>query len=140
MSARFAVNFTVLLLGAGLLVILFSLGRPAADWVAVGAGAGALVMALYSFACTDQGVYQRVADVAIAALGAWAIVAARVMNDPGRWLIFSAGISLAGLGALGLVIREAQLSGELQVGQSRISHSEFARLSRLQREAREHSS
>jgi hypothetical protein len=139
MSARFASNFVVLLLGAGLLVCLFAFGRPTADWVAVGAGAGSVVMALYSFASVDQGAYQRVADVLIVLLGAWAIVAARVMNDPGVWLIFGAGAGLTVLGALGLVIREVRLSGELQVGDSRIGYAEFARLSALQREAQSRS-
>ena len=77
MSARFTANFTVLLLGAGLLVTLFAFPRTTADWVGVGAGAGAIVLALYSFAQRSQGVYQRIADVLICAVGAWAIVAAR---------------------------------------------------------------
>jgi hypothetical protein len=135
MPARFASNFVVLLLGAGLLIFLFAFGRPLTYWIALGAGAGAIVMGLYSFASAHQGVYQRLADVAIVAVGTWAIVAARVMNDPGRWLIFGAGAGLAALGAIGLVVREIQLSGELQVGESRIGYSEFARLSALQREA-----
>jgi hypothetical protein len=137
MRARFASNFVVLLLGAGLLVFLFALGRPLADWIAVGTGAGAIVMGLYSFASTHQGVYQRVADVAIVAIGAWAIVAARVMNQPGPWLIFGAGAGLAVLGAIGLVVREVALTGQLQVGETRIGASEFIRLSQLQREAQE---
>jgi hypothetical protein len=135
MRARFVSNFVVLLLGAGLLVFLFALGRPPADWIALGTGAGAIVMGLYSFACADQGVYQRIADVAIVTVGAWAIVAARVMNQPGPWLIFGAGAGLAALGAIGLAVREITLGGELQVGESRIDYSEFARLSTLQRQA-----
>jgi hypothetical protein len=66
-------------------------------------------MALYSFAATDQGVYQRIADVVICALGVWAIVAARVMNYQGRWLVFGAGVGLAVLGAIGLLVREHTL-------------------------------
>ncbi len=135
MSARFVTNFLVLLLGAALLVVLFAMGRATSDWVAVGAGAGSILLATYSFACREQGVYQRIADVAIAALGAWAIVAARVMNYHGQWLLFGAGIALTGLGALGLLIRELHLAGGLQVGASRIGADEFARLSTLQRDA-----
>lgn len=135
MTARFASNFVVLLLGAGLLVFLFAFGRPLADWIAVGAGSGAIVMGLYSFASAEQGVYQRLADVMIVLIGTWAIVAARVMNDPGMWLIFTAGAALTGLGAVGLVVREVRLSGELQVGESRIGYAEFARLSAHQRKA-----
>ena len=135
MSARFATNFVVLLLGAAVLVLLFAFGRPLADWVSLGAGAAAVVMALYSFAMPAQGVYQRLADPLIAVVGAWAIVAARVMDDPSIWLMFSAGAGLLALGAIGLVIREVDLARGLQVGQARIGPDEFARLSTILREA-----
>lgn len=135
MSARFATNFTVLLMGTALLIFLFAFGRGTADWLALGVGAGAIVMALYSFAMPEQGIYQRIADVLIAAVGAWAIVAARVMNAHGPWLVFGAGAALLGLGALGLVVREIGLAGGLQVGGARIGPDEFARLSTLQHKA-----
>jgi hypothetical protein len=135
MSARFATNFAVLLLGAAVLVFLFAFGRSVDDWVALGTGAAAIVMALYSFAMPGQGVYQRVADPLIAAVGAWAIVAARVMDDRSIWLVFSAGAGLLTLGAVGLVIREVDLAGGLEVGEVRIGPDEYARLSTLQREA-----
>ncbi len=138
MSARFITNFSALLFGAATLIFLYALGRPAADWIALGSGAGAIVLALYSFACADQGVYQRIADVLIATVGVWAIVAARVMHDPGTWLIASAGIALLGLGALGLVVREFTLSRGLQIGSSRIGHDELARMSVFQRQAEAH--
>jgi hypothetical protein len=129
MSARFAANFSVLLLGAAILVLLFAFGRPLTDWVALGAGAGAIVMALYSFAMPAQGIYQRIADPLIATVGTWAIVAARVMNDRSIWLVFSAGAGLLALGAVGLVIREIDLARGLQVGEAWIGPDEFARLS-----------
>jgi hypothetical protein len=135
MSARFATNFVVLLLGSALLILLFSLGRPVADWVALGAGAGAIVMALFSFAMPAQGVAQRLADPAIATVGAWAIVAARVMNERSIWLIFSAGAGLLGLGAIGLLVREIELARGLQIGETKIGPDEFAQLSSIQREA-----
>jgi hypothetical protein len=135
MSARFVANFISLLLGAAVLIFLFAFGRPLADWVAVGAGVTAILVALYSFASVAQGVYQRIADVLICALGAWAIVAARVFNDTGDWLIFGAGAGLLGLGAIGLVVREIDLASGLQVGESRIGPDEFARLATLQGKA-----
>lgn len=133
MSARFVCNFAVLVLGAALLVFLFALGPATADWIALGVGVAAVVMALYSFAAADQGVYQRAADVLIAALGAWAIVAARVMAYRGPWLVFGAAAGLAGLGAVGLLVREIGLARGLQVGQSRIGADQLVRLSALQR-------
>ena len=138
MSARFVSNFVILLLGAALLVFLYAIGRPLADWIAVGAGATAVVMALYSFASVEQGVYQRIADVVICGLGAWSIVAARVMNYSGDWLLFGAGAGLFAMGAIGLVVRELDLAGGLQVGESRIGHDEFARLATLQGKAEAH--
>lgn len=136
MSARFATNFVALLLGSALLIFLFALGRPVADWISLGAGASGIVMALYSFAMPAQGIPQRAIDVALATVGTWAIVAARVMGDRSIWLIFSAGLGLLALGALGLAIREIELAGGLQVGETRIGPDEFARLASLQRSAK----
>jgi hypothetical protein len=133
MTARFATNFAVLLLGAAVLVLLFAFGRPLTGWVALGAGAAAIVMALYSFAMPAQGVYQRVADPVIVAVGTWAIVAARVMNDRSIWLVFSAGAGLLALGALGLVVREIDLTQRLGVSESSIGPDTFARLSTMPR-------
>jgi hypothetical protein len=135
MSARFTVNFAVLLVGAGLIVTLFAFSVATADWVGTGAGAAAIVLALYSFAQPHQGAYQRAADVVICAVGAWAIVAARVLSPGGRWLEFGAGAGLAALGAVGLVVREMRLAKDLQVGQSRIGPDQLRRISRLQRDA-----
>ncbi len=135
MSARFTANFITLIAGAGLLVALFAFPRATSDWIALGVGATAIVMALYSFAAADQGVYQRIADAAICAVGVWAIVAARVMADRGIWLMFGAGAALAALGAVGLLVREIGLAGGLQVGESRIGPDQFARMSALQRDA-----
>jgi hypothetical protein len=135
MSARFTANFAVLLLGAGLIVTTFAFSAGTASWVCVGVGGTSILVALYSFAMRDQGVYQRVADVLICLLGAWAIVAARVMSYSGRWLEFGAGAGLAALGALGLVVREARLGRGLQVGESRIGPDQLARLSAIQHDA-----
>jgi hypothetical protein len=135
MSARFTANFVVLLLGAGLIVTTFAFSAGTAAWVCVGVGGTSILVALYSFAMRNQGVYQRIADVAICLLGAWAIVAARVLTYSGRWLEFAAGGGLAALGALGLVVREARLGRGLQVGESRIGPDELARLSAIQRDA-----
>jgi hypothetical protein len=135
MSARFTVNFIVLLVGAGLVVTLFAFSPATADWVGTGAGAAAILAALYGFAQPHQGAYQRVADVVICASGAWAIVAARVLTSPGRWPEFGAAAGLAALGALGLVVREARLGRGVRVGESYIGPDQFARMAGLQRDA-----
>ncbi len=113
MSARFTTNFVVLLFGAGLVTVTFAFAHGTAGWVALGVGSAAVVAAAHNFALPDQGVYHRTADVAIAALGAWTIVAAQVMSSRGRWLEFSAGLALSALGAIGLVVREAHLRRRL---------------------------
>jgi hypothetical protein len=136
MSARFTANFVVLLLGAGLVVTTFAFSASTVDWVAVGVGGAAAIMALYSFALPHQGAYQRIADVVICAVSAWAIVAARVLTPGGRWPEFAAGAGLAALGAIGLVVREARLGRGLQVGQSVIGPDQFAHISSLQRDGR----
>ncbi len=129
MSARFTANFIVLLLGATLVVITFAFFAATVDWVGLGVGAAAILVSLCSFALRHQGAYQRVADVAICALGTWTIVAARVLANSGRWLEFSAGVGLAALGAIGLIVREARLGKGLQVGEVWIGPDQLARLS-----------
>lgn len=134
-NARFTCNFVVMTVGAGLLVCLFAFPVTTAGWIAVGVGAVAVVMALYGFASTDQGALQRVAEVLICLLGVWAIVAARVMHYEGVWLLFGAAAGLAVLGAVGLLVREIELTYGLQVGRSRIDLDEFGRLAAAQRDA-----
>ena len=134
MSARFTANFLVLLLGAGLVVATFAFSPATADWVGLGVGGAAALIALYSFALPRQGAYQRSADVVICAVGVWAIVAARVLSPGGRWLEFSAGAGLAALGAVGLIVREVDLASGLQVGRSVIGPDEFAQMTALGRD------
>jgi hypothetical protein len=135
MSARFVTNFIGLLVGAGLVIVIFAFPGDTAGWVAVGAGGVAIVVALANFALAHQGVYQRCADGIMAAVGAWAIVAARVFTGNVRWLEFGAGAALAALGAVGLVVRELELHRGLQVGEARIRGDHLAHLSALQRDA-----
>jgi hypothetical protein len=135
MSARFVTNFLGLLAGAGLVTVVFAFPGETAGWVAVGTGVVAILAALVNFALAHQGLPQRCADVVMCLLGAWAIVAARVLSGNPRWLEFGAGAALAALGAIGLVIRELELNRGLQVGQSRIRADHLARLSALQRDA-----
>jgi hypothetical protein len=135
MSARFVTNFVGLLVGAGLVTVIFAFPGDTAGWVGVGAGSVAIVVALANFALAHQGIYQRCADVIMAAVGAWAIVAARVLSGNPRWLEFAAGAALAALGAAGLVVRELELSRGLQVGDTRIRADHLAHLAALQRDA-----
>jgi hypothetical protein len=135
MSARFVTNFVGLLVGAGLVTVIFAFPGDTASWVSVGAGGVAIVVALANFALPHQGAYQRCADAIMAAVGAWAIVAARVLTGNPRWLEFGAGVALAVLGAIGLVVRELELNRGLQVGDARIGTDQLAELSALQRDA-----
>ena len=93
MSARFIANLVILIIGAGLLVALFAFSFAPAHWIALGVGAVAILMALYSFASAHQGIYQRIADVAICGLGVWAAVAAVVMMVPPLLLGFEAAVA-----------------------------------------------
>lgn len=135
MSARFTTNLVVLLAGAGLLVIDFAFALPTTGWVSVGAGATAAVVALANFALANQGVYQRVADVLITTVGAWAIVIALVLAHNTRWLEFGAGAGLAGLGTLGLIVRELRLNRGMVIGDHRIRTDQFAQIAKLQHKA-----
>lgn len=128
MSARFTTNFLILLLGAGLAMVTFAFSHVTAGWVALGVGSAGILVAAHNFALPHQGAYQRTADVVIAAVSAWAIVAAQVMSYGGRWLETAAGLGLSALGAIGLVVREAHLSrllhiDPLQIELARLVHS-----------------
>jgi hypothetical protein len=135
MSARFVTNFVGLLAGSALVTVIFAFPGDTAGWVSVGAGGVVIVIALVNFALAHQGVYQRWADAIMVAVGAWAIVAARVFTGNVRWLEFGAGAALAALGAVGLVVRERELNRGLQVGEARIRADHLAQLSALQRDA-----
>ena len=135
MSARFATNLVVLLAGAGLVTAIFAFPGDTVGWVCVAAGGVTIVVALASFALAHQGVFQRWADVILVAVGAWAIVAARVLTGNVRWLEFGAGVALAALGTIGLVVRELELNRGLQVGDARLRADHLAQLSALQRDA-----
>lgn len=135
MSARFVTNFAGLLAGCALVTVIFAFPGETAGWLSVGAGSLAVVVALVNLALAHQGAYQRCADAIMAAVGAWAIVAARVFTGNVRWLEFSAGAALAAVGAVGLVVRELELNRGLQVGETRIRADHLAQLSALQRDA-----
>ena len=128
MSARFTTNFLILLLGAGLVIVTFAFSHATAGWVALGVGSAGVLLAAHNFALPHQGAYQRVADIVIAVVGAWTILAALVMTYGGRWLETGAGLGLSALGALGLLVREVQLSRRLdtdplQIELARLAHT-----------------
>ena len=125
MSARFTTNFLILLLGAGLVIATFAFSHATAGWVALGVGAGGVLLAAHNFALPHQGVYQRTADIMIAVVSGWAIVAAQVMTYEHRWLETAAGLGLVALGAVGLVVRETHLGRRLDIDPLQI---ELARL------------
>ncbi len=122
MVARFTSYFATLLIGAGLLTSTFAFSPVTVGWVALGAGAAAVAVALWAFALRGQGHLDRWLDVAVCAVGAWTIVASRCYAPgSGRWLAFAAGAGLAGLGAIGLVVREARLARILGEAQARLA-------------------
>ena len=128
MSARFTTNFLILLLGAALVIVTFAFSHTTAGWVALGVGSAGVLLAAHNFALPHQGAHQRAADVVIAAVSAWAIVAALVMTYAGCWLETGAGFGLSALGAIGLVVREAHLSRRLdtdplQIELARLDHA-----------------
>lgn len=135
MSPRFSVNFVVLLLGALLVVMVFAFSARTVDAAGLGVGVVAILSALYGFAQGDQGVFQRVAYVIICTLGAWEIVAARVLTYNGQWLEFATGAGLATLGAVGLIVHETRRGRADRIGRSGIGSDQHARLSTTQRDA-----
>jgi hypothetical protein len=120
--ARFTSNFATLLIGAGLLTSTFAFSSVTVGWVALGAGAATVTVALWAFALRGPGRLDRWLDVAVCAVGAWTIAASRCYGPgPGRWLAFASGAGLAGLGAIGLLVREARLASVLGDAQARLA-------------------
>jgi len=113
-TSRFITNFAALIAGAVLITGRFAFVPGIVRWIALGVGAAAIIIGLWSFALRRQPALQRLIDVALAAVGGWTIFVSCVWTPRhGLWFEFAAGAALAGVGALGLVVREARLSATL---------------------------
>ena len=110
MTARFASNLIALIAGALLVSTALAFGDGTESWIALGLGCAAVLAAAGAFPLPGRGAGQRVIDVCIALAGVWTIVASRAFDGQAlHWLAFSAGVGIAALGTVGLVLHESLL-------------------------------
>jgi hypothetical protein len=114
MRARFASNLTMLVVGAFLAAARFAFGPETVRWIAVGVGAGAVVVIAAAFLAYGRGPVQRIIDVAMALTAGWALVSALTFAAPViGWLSVGEGGALASLAAVGLIAHEAVMEQAL---------------------------
>jgi hypothetical protein len=115
--------------GATLAVGAFVFTPSAERWLGVGVGAGCLALLLSVFAARGRGTFQRLLDVVLAPICAWAIVSSLTLEtgtlglpDPHliRWLGFSAGAAIAVIGLISLIAHEFGLERDLEYATERI--------------------
>lgn len=117
MTARFASNLLILVVGAFLAAVRFVFDAAAVRWIAFGAGAGALIIVAAAFLAYGRGPLQRSVDVVMALIGAWAAVSALTFAAPViGWLSVGEGGALASLAAVGLIAHEAVMERALWPG------------------------
>jgi hypothetical protein len=114
MTARFTSNLTILVVGAFLAAARFAFDADTVRWIALGAGASAVIIVAATFLAYGRGPVQRVIDVVTALTAGWAVVSA-VTFAPSviGWLSVGEGGVLASLAVVGLIAHEAVMEHAL---------------------------
>lgn len=116
MTARFASNLLVLILGAVLAPAHFIFSAEAVRWITFGTGAAATIVVAAAFLVRGRGPAQRALDVLMALTGAWTAASALVFGASTiGWLALGEGGALAMLGVFGLVVHEVVMERPLRV-------------------------
>lgn len=114
MTARFASNLAILLVGAFLAAARFAFAANTVRWIAFGAGAGAVVIVAAAFLAYGRGPVQRTIDVLSALTAGWMVVSALTFAAPVvGWLAVGVGGALAAMAAVGLIAHQAVMQRAL---------------------------
>jgi len=106
MNSRYLTNSALVLAGAFLVVASQAFGVSIFEWIMLGIGALAVVMA-GAAVLRSRGRVQRSLDGTIGVLGAWTVVASLVFAGATvTWLGFASGIGLVAIGLVGLTLHE----------------------------------
>jgi hypothetical protein len=107
-TARFASNLSILIVGAFLAAARFVFGPATVRWIAFGIGAAAVVVIATAFLSYGRGPVQRSIDVLSAVTAGWATVSALTFALPViGWLSVGEGGALVVLATAGLIAHEA---------------------------------
>lgn len=113
-TARFASNLMLLIVGAFLASARFVFDAGTVRWIAFAAGAGAVVIIAAAFLSYGRGRAQRLIDVVMALTAAWALVSALTYAPTVvGWLSLGEGAALASLALIGLIAHEAAMERAL---------------------------
>lgn len=107
MRTRFLSNLALTLLGGFVVVTSQAFGVPTFEWLMLGGGIAALLLAAPGLALASRGIAQRGLDGATTILGAWTIIASMVFAGATvTWLGFASGLAFVALAIAGLALHE----------------------------------
>jgi len=107
MNSRYATNILLGAIAGLLLVCSFAFAAVTFQWIMLGAGIAATVVAASAAAIRSRGYIQRGLDLVAAAVGVWTIIASLVFSGAVMtWLGFASGGALAILAVAGLTAHE----------------------------------
>jgi len=105
--ARFTSNLLLVALGAALAAFAVTSATAVVAWLALAAGAAAVVLALACLPAISRGAAQRWLDLVTAVTGGATVVLSRAFSGSTlEWTALGAGCGLAALGAVGLALHE----------------------------------
>jgi hypothetical protein len=116
-TARFASNLSVLIIGAFLAAARFVFAPETVRWLAFSCGAGVVVIVGAAFLAYGRGPAQRAIDVVTAVTAGWTVVSALTLTlSAVGWLAVAEGGAMASLAVTGLIAHEAIMQRALWPG------------------------
>jgi hypothetical protein len=132
-TARFASNLAVLVLGVVLAPARFAFAAGTVGWLTFGVGAAMSAVVAAAFLVRGRGPVQRALDLLIAVTGSWTAVSALVFPAPVvGWLALAEGGALGMLAVIGLVAHEVAMERPFRLAQHQAA-ADGLRFSRAQR-------
>jgi hypothetical protein len=121
-TARFASNLLVLVLGAVLAPARFIFGPETVRWITFGVGAAVIVVIAAAFLVRGRGPVQRALDVVMVLTAAWTAASALVLSPHTvGWLALGEGGALAVLALIGLVAHEVLMERPFRVVERQVA-------------------
>jgi hypothetical protein len=126
-ARRTCALFTVVS-GAVIAVTALTFDAASVRWIAFGGGCAVLSALMVAFAIRGRGTAQRIIDLPLALVCAWAIVCSRVIEHAGagaspgavKWFNLAAGAAICGFGTLGVLLHERGMDRDLEWAAERI--------------------